>query len=142
MSSWSSRHNLTSAFRGLNQKASLLVALSPTFSTAWSCCVSFCNSKGLQPLKTSGNDLVLWIKLIQGSKILKLVADHLKAIRSIRHAASKPIEDIHLPFSMFIEKIQKAKEANFLLLSELEPDLLQEVIHKAIHEFGLDSCEN
>ena len=71
-----------------------------------------------------------------------MLGDHLKAVKSIRHAASKPIEDIHLPFSMVIEKIQKAKEANSLLLSELEPELLQELIHKAIYEFGPDSCGN
>ena len=64
-----------------------------------------------------------------------MVADHLKAVKSIRHAASKPIEGIHLPFFLVIEKIQKAQEADSLLLSELEPVLLQELIQKSIYEF-------
>ena len=117
----------------------LLVALSPAFSKAWSCFVNFCDSKGLQPLETSGNDLVSWIEFIQGSKTLKLVADYLKAIKGIRHAASKPIEDIHLPFFLVIEKIQKAQEADSLLILELEPVLLQELIQKSIYEFGPNS---
>ena len=94
-----------------------MVASSPVFSEAWSSLVKSCDSKGLQPLEPSGNDLVSWIKYHQrGSKSLKVIADHLKAVKSIREAASKPIEDIHLPFSMVIEKIQKAKEAYSLLL--------------------------
>ena len=71
-----------------------------------------------------------------------MTGDHLNTVKNIRHVAKKPIKGFHLPRSLVIEKIQKAKEANFLLLSELEPDLLQELIHKAIHEFGLDSCGN
>ena len=83
MSNCSFRYNLTSAFRGLNQKASLLVASSPAFSSAWSCFVDFCVSKGRQPLESSRSDLVSWIKSTQGSKTLKLIAVHFRAVKSI-----------------------------------------------------------
>ena len=58
---------------------------------------------------------------------------------SIRHAAGKPIKDSHLPSSLVIVRIQKAQEAYSSLLSEMEPELLFELIQKEVCDFGSSS---
>ena len=113
---------------GINQKASSLA-----YFKAWSSFLTFCNLKGIHPFETSGQEIVTWLNHEPCSFMsLRVLKNYLNIVKSIRHAASKPIDDIHLPFSMFIEKIQKAKEANSLLLSGWEPELIQDLILKAI----------
>ena len=61
-----------------------------------------------------------------------------KAIKCFRQAASKPVSNVHIANSVLMGLL-KTKEAKSLLQLGLEPEMVQELIHKAFYEFGLDN---
>ena len=61
-----------------------------------------------------------------------------KAIKCFRKAAGKPVSKVHIAESVLMGLL-KTKEAKSLLQSGLEPEMVQELIHKAFYEFGPDS---
>ena len=109
----------------------MLAALSPAYFKAWSRFLTFYNLKGIHPLETSGQEIVSWLNHEPcSSKSLRVLKNYLNIVKSIRHAVSKPITDI---------PIQNYTGANSLSLLELEPETIQDLIHKAIYEYGPDS---
>ena len=120
-----------SDYHGINQKALLLAALSPAYFKAWSSFLTFCNLVGLHPLETSGHDIVHWLNCeLDSSEPLRILDNYLNLVKNIRQPASNPIADI---------QIHKYSEANSLLLMDLEPRHIQNLIHEAIYEFGSDT---
>ena len=112
----------------INQKALLLATLSPAYFKAWSSFLTFCNLAGLHPLETSGHDIVHWLNYEPSdSEPLRVLDNYLNLVKNIRQPASNPIADI---------KIHKYSEVNSLLLIDLEPKHIQNLIHEAIYEFG------
>ena len=83
---------------------------------------------GLQPLETFGCDIVHWLNHEpDSSEPLRVVDNYPNLVENIRQPASNPILDIH---------IHKYSEINSLLLMDLEPRCIQDLIHEAIYESG------
>ena len=62
----------------------------------------------------------------------------LKVIKCFRYSANKPVSDLPLLDSI-LKGLLKTKEAKELFHLGLEPEMVQRLIHNAIHEFGPDS---
>ena len=86
---------------------------------------------GIHPLKTSGIEIVYWLNHEpSNSNSLRVLDNYINLVKNIRHTASNPIVDNH---------IYNYSEVNSLLLMDLEPKHIQDLIHEAIYEFGPDS---
>ena len=61
-----------------------------------------------------------------------------KAIKCFRHAASKPVWDVHIAESV-LKGLLKTKEAKSLYCLGFKSEMVKELINKAVYEFGPDS---
>ena len=90
-------------------------------------------------METSGQDIADWLVYrSEHTKSPNVLESNLKVIKCFRHAASKPVLDVHITDSVLMGLL-KTKEAKSLLHLGLEPEMVQELIHKAVYEFGPDS---
>ena len=67
-----------------------------------------------------------------------MLESDLKAIKCFRHAASKPVLNVHIADSVLMGLL-KTKEAKSLLQLGLELEMVQELIHKVFYELGPES---
>ena len=94
---------------------------------------------GLNPIETSRQDIANWLVYrSEHTKSPNVLESNFKAVKCFRQAASKPVLNVHVANSVLIGLL-KTKEAKSLLQLGLEPEIVQEIIHKAFYEFVLEN---
>ena len=93
----------------LHQKASLLAALSLASSTktnygrAWARFLEFCRLMGFSPMETSGLHLGNFLVYrSERTKSPNMLESDLKAIKSLRKAAGKPVSKVHIAETVLV----------------------------------------
>ena len=90
-------------------------------------------------MEASGQDIATWLVFrSEQTSSPNVLEANLKVIKCFRHSANKPVWDFPIADSV-LKGLLKTKEAKPLSCLGLEPEMVQGLIHKAIHEFGPDS---